>query len=295
MPLGIAGLGLVLAIISPDAERADRPFDWIGFVLCALALSGLLYGFDALTSGTLATGPALALLAGGIACSIAAIFWLPRQAHPLLDLGVLKVHTFVAAEGPSGAALRVAINATPFLLPLLFQVVFGLDPFLSGGLVMAYFLGNLAMKSVTTRILNWFGFRRVLVFNGTLAGLSIAAAAFLDPGTSDVLIVVVLFIAGLTRSMQFTALQTLAFADIAPEHRSPASTLSTMFQQVAAVFSVALAAGVLDVAQTTHGSALSGGDFRIAFLVMGAITVAASLSLLRLPHNAGHELSGHAH
>jgi len=294
VPLGIVGVALVLRIIPRDEPGRDTPFDWGGFVLCGLALTGLLYGFDTLASDTLPVAASLGLLAVGVVSGIAAIVWLPRQPHPLLDLTVLKVQTFLAGEGPvGGALLRVSINATPFLLPLLFQIVFGLDPFQSGGLVMAYFLGNLAMKSITTRVLNWFGFRPILVFNGVLAGAFIALCGIFEPGMSYALILPVLFIAGLTRSMQFTALQTIAFADINPEHRSSASTLSTIFQQIAAVLSVALATGVLQASGAIHRTTtLTGPDFAVAFVVMGSITIIAALGLVRLPRDAGSELSG---
>jgi EmrB/QacA subfamily drug resistance transporter len=293
VPLGIAGLVLVLVIIPRDGDYRARPFDWAGFLLCAVALTALLYGFDALTSASLPVVDAAVLLAGGLACALGAAFWLPRQTHPLLDIAVLKVRTFLAAEGTAGWVLRVSINAPPFLLPLLFQVVFGLDPLQSGGLVMVYFLGNLVMKSTTTRMLRWFGFHRILVINGAIAGIAIASCCLLASATPYPVVAAVLFVAGLTRSMQFTALQTLAFSDVPSEHRSSASTLSTMFQQIAVVFSVGLSAAVLNASRVLHGGQLSRLDFCVAFLVMGALTVIASLSLSRLPNDVGAEVSGH--
>ncbi|TIU03393.1 MAG: MFS transporter, partial [Mesorhizobium sp.] len=159
-----------------------------------------------------------------------------------------KVQTFAISTLSAGTIFRVAINATPFLLPLLFQVGFGLRPVDAGMLILAYFLGNLGMKTVTTPTLRRFGFRSVLVFNGVIASLSIMACAAISPQTSQALVVALMLIAGL-RSMQFTALNTLAFADVASSQRSSAATLSSMLQQVAMLFGVAVAAALLNLSQ----------------------------------------------
>lgn len=294
LPLGAIGLVLTALVIPADGEARTSPFDWLGFGLSGISLASLLYGFDSLANGTVASWLSFALIALGLVSGLLAVLWLRRAAHPLLDLTPLRIKTFAAAEALAGAALRLSINATPFLLPLMFQVAFGLDALQSGGLVIAYFFGNLGMKAVTTPILRRFGFRNILSVNGTLAGLSIAACGLLAPDTPYPLLIGILVFAGMTRSMQFTALATLAFADVDPEHRASASTLSSMFQQITSVFGIALCIGLLDLAQLLHtGSPLGLPDFRFAFLAMGAITIAASLQLLTLHREAGAEVSGH--
>ncbi|RYE86199.1 MAG: MFS transporter [Hyphomicrobiales bacterium] len=294
LPLGIIGLVLTYLVIPRDGEARQTPFDGLGFMLSGVSLASLLYGFDSLANGTVPAWLSGVLIALGLVAGTLAVLWLRRGSHPLLDLGPLRIKTFAAAEALAGAALRLAINATPFLLPLMFQVAFGLDPLQAGGLVIAYFLGNLGMKTVTTPILRRFGFRNVLSVNGTLSGLGIAACGLLAPDTPYPLLIGILVFAGMTRSMQFTALATLAFADVDPEHRSSASTLSAMFQQITSVFGIALCIGLLDFSRLFHdGSPLGLADFRFAFLAMGAITVAASLQLLTLHREAGAEVSGH--
>jgi EmrB/QacA subfamily drug resistance transporter len=294
VPLGIAGMALVLRIIPKDTEFKAHPFDWAGFVLTAISLAALLYGFDGLAQGTIPTPVAGGLAILGLVVGVGAVLWMRRAGHPLLDLSTLSVPTFRASEAMAGAVIRLTINATPFLLPLMFQVGFGLDALAAGGLVLVYFLGNLVMKSVTTPILRRFGFRSILTSNGTLAGLSIIACGFLDAQTIYPLTLAVLFVAGLTRSMQFTALATLAFADIDGDKRSSASTLSSMFQQISMVFGVALAAAVLNLSQVVRGApALELQDFRVAFFVVGVLCLVGSLQMLVLPRDAGSEVSGH--
>ena len=294
-PLGVVAFVLVSRIVAPDREFRQRPFDSIGFVLMGVTLACLLYGFDALVQGTIPGLYASALVLFGFISGAAAVYWLLRQPHPLVDLRTLNVKTFAATDAKAGVILRTAINATPFLLPLMFQVAFGLNPLQSGGLVVAYFLGNLAIKAVTTPTLRRFGFRSVLVVNGALAGLSVMACGFLGPATPYPLIIGVLLVAGATRSMQFTALATLAFADVDAQQRSSATTISSMSQQLSMVFGVAFAAGCLNLSQLWRGAPSLGlVDFQLTLVLAGAITLLAGLSFLRLPSDVGAEVSGHS-
>ena len=294
IPLGIANLVLVARIIPADREFRRRPFDSVGFILTGITLASLLYGFDALVQGTLPVLYAAALLALAAIVGVAAIVWLLRREHPLIDLQTLQIRTFAATDARAGVIIRIGINAAPFLLPLMFQIGFGLDAFQAGALVVAYFIGNLAAKTVTTPTLRRFGFRSVLVVNGLLAGLSTAACGLLAPATPYAAIVAILFIAGATRSMQFTALATLAFADVDADRRSSATTISSMSQQLSMVFGVAVAAGCLNLFQMWRGApALGLADFHAALFLVGAVICLASLYFLILTRDAGAEVSGH--
>jgi MFS family permease len=150
------------------------------------------------------------------------------------------------------------------------------------------------MKAITTPILRRFGFRTVLVVNGALAGLFIIACGFLRPETPYPLTTAILILAGATRSMQFTALATLAFADVEASQRSSATTLSSMSQQLSTVFGVAVAAGCVNVAQLWRAAPKPGlPDFQTALMLLGSVLLVTALSFLKLPRNAGAEVSGH--
>ncbi|GLS40974.1 MFS transporter [Mesorhizobium tianshanense] len=294
IPLGVAGLALVARYIPGDRDSETRPFDWPGFLWTSMGLASMLYGLERIAHTEDGALPTVALISTGSLVGWLAVRHLVRAKNPLLDLTAFKVQTFAISTLSAGTIFRVAINATPFLLPLLFQVGFGLRPVDAGMLILAYFLGNLGMKTVTTPTLRRFGFRSVLVVNGVIASLSIMACAAISPQTPQALVVALMLIAGLTRSMQFTALNTLAFADVASSQRSSASTLSSMLQQVAMLFGVAVAAALLNLSQIARGvPALDLVDFRIAFLAIGVIGLAASFRFLALPPAAGAEVSGH--
>ena len=295
VPLGIIAFVLVSRIVPPDHEFKKRPFDTVGFVLTGITFAALLYGFDALVQRTLPVAYAAALTLVGAAVGVAATYWLLRRDHPLIDLRTLKIPTFAATDARAGVFMRIGINATPFLLPLMFQVAFGLDALQSGGLVVAYFFGNLAMKTITTPTLRRFGFRSVMVINGSLAGLAIIACGLLGPTTPYPLTIAILVVAGATRSMQFTALATLAFADIDADRRSSATTISSMSQQLAMVFGVAAAAGCVNLSQLWRAAPAPGLiDFQLALAFMGAVVLLASLYFLTLRRDAGAEVSGYS-
>jgi EmrB/QacA subfamily drug resistance transporter len=293
IPLGAAGVALVLAFVPHGRDEGRGRFDFTGFVLTSASLIALLAGLEGLSHG----GAWLLSLAGvlsGVGIGALAIRHLRRHDAPLLELSPLKTPTFAISTVDAGNIFRLTIAATPFLLPLMFQVAFGLSAWMAGLYVLAYFAGNLLMKTVTTPALRRFGFRQVLVVNGALAGLSMLACALLAPATPTAVVIAVLLAAGLTRSMQFTALATLAFADVEAHQRASSSTLSSMLQQLSVALGVALAALLLNLSQAHRGGArLALADFHLAFLVVGAVALAASALFLRLPTDAGAEVSGH--
>jgi EmrB/QacA subfamily drug resistance transporter len=298
IPIGIAGIGLVLRFVPEQKEEDPGRLDVRGFVLSAAGLTFLLAALELSVKGEGGgeggLAPLAALFAAGILFSVWATRHFLRVDNPLLDLSAFRVQTFSISTLSAGTACRVAINATPFLLPLLFQLGFGLSAIAAGGYLLVYFLGNLGMKAVTTPILRRFGFRTVLGVNGLIAALSIVACGFLTPGTPQPVIHALLFAAGLSRSMEFTALNTLSFADIGPAQRSSASTLSSMLQQVAMLLGVAVAAAVLNLSAALRGVGNPVlADFRWAFVTVGLIGVLAALRFLQLPPEAGADVSGH--
>jgi len=204
VPLGFAALVAALRLL-PRGREARRPFDGLGFVLTGSACFALVYGLERVSRPQTSRGTAVIAVLG------AAILWgaawrhARRHPHPLMELRAMAIRSYaVTIQG--GACFRMGVAALPFLLPLLFQLGFGLNGFQAGTLVLAVFAGNLAMKPLTTPILRRFSFRATLLVNGTLNAALIFACALLTPATPVPAILALLFASGLTRSMQFTAI-----------------------------------------------------------------------------------------
>ena len=291
VPLGLLAIGLTAALMPNLREAGRRPFDLPGFLLSGLSLALLMEGVELVSGG----GPgwaAPALIAAGLGLGVVAVRHGFRAHAPMLELSALRVPTFrVTITG--GTVYRVTIGTVPFLLPLLFQIGFGLDAFQSGLLVLATFLGNIGMKPFTGFVMRRWGFRTTGLVTGILAAVAMALCALLYPWTPVPVLVVVLFAGGLTRSMQFTVLNTLAFVDIPSARMSAASSLSSVAQQMSVGMGVALGAAILHLVASRHGGPPILVDFHIAFLLVALLMLAGLPAFVRLPEGAGAEVSGH--
>ncbi|MEQ5838241.1 MFS transporter [Paraburkholderia acidicola] len=295
LPLGLIGIVLAWRFLDTARDPEKRPFDGVGFALCGIAGTAVMYAME-LTGRTDASWlETFAFLLAGVVTGAAALFHLRRTSHPVVDLTAFRVKTFAVAMS-GGLLFRISISAVPFLLPLMFQVGFGMDAFRSGLLTLAVFAGNLAMKVVTTPVMRRFGFRSVLLVNGAFAALSLAAMSLLTPTTPYVWIVIVLFVSGLARSLQFTAINTLSFVDVPKPQMSDASTLSSTLSQMTMGMGVALGAIALRVAAWLHGNdtqSITPADFSVAFLLVAAVGIVAIVDVFTLDRDAGAHVSGH--
>ena len=298
VPIGLVGTFLVLRYVPNHRSDARRKFDIVGFVLSALALASLLAGVELVTHGAAGWVVAAFLTTVGVIAGIGAIRHVGARTDRLIDLSIFRVKTFATTTLHGGLLFRMTGGALPYLLPLFFQLGFGLDAFSAGLMVLAYMFGNIAMKVITTPVMARFGFRRVLIFNGMLAGFSILACVMLEPVTPIAITAVILFLAGCFRSMQLTCLNTLMFADIGDRQKSSATTLSAMIQQLAIGLGVALSAMVLNMSVWMRGGepgSLGVFDFHIAFAAIAAIAFASIVGILFLAPTAGADVSGHRH
>jgi hypothetical protein len=122
-----------------------------------------------------------------------------------------------------------------------------------------------------------------------------AACAVLVPHTPRSIIMAVLFFGGLCRSMQFTAVSTLSYADIPKERMSAASSFGSMIQQMALGLGVAVGALALHLARAFHANpgTPSVPDFHLAFTLLSLLTLVGVIGFTQLAPNAGAEVSGH--
>ncbi|BCP54766.1 MFS transporter [Kaistia sp. 32K] len=295
VPIGIVTFALTFWLIPNEKLDARQGFDWLGFVLTSIACAGLMYGLDLVGQSHVDW-----VVGAGILAASALFFWIAlrhsgRHPHPLPDLYGLAIQTF-AVTMKGGSLFRTAVSAVPFLLPLMFQLGFGLDPFQAGLYVLALFAGNLAMKPLTSLVLRTFGFRTTLIGNGLFFVATMLACAFLSPATPWLIIMVVLFLSGAARSMQFTAINTLAFVDVPQARMAGANTLFSLVQQITFGLGIALGAIALRLADawlTPDVEGLTLGDFHAAFLIVGVVGLIGLFDSFALPRDAGTAVSKH--
>lgn len=292
VPIGL--LGMVMATLYIPHMHAEPParFDFIGFVLSGLGIGGLAFGLSVMGLEYLPVGVIAALLSVGAVATAAYIVHARRTPAPILDLRLFKLPTFRASIF-GGFMFRLGIGALPFLLPLLLQIGFNLTPFQSGLITFTAALGSMFMKAAVAGVLNRLGYRPVLVYNSLISAAFLAACASFVPGMPFAAMVAILLCGGFFRSLEFTATNTIAYAEIEPPQMSKATTLVSVAQQLALSTGVAVGALVVEITLWfKHGTAMGVYDFPPAFLVVGALTATASLVFMRLAPDAGAELSG---
>jgi EmrB/QacA subfamily drug resistance transporter len=292
VPLGVAAFVLTLRLIPDGDHDRTKPFDLWGFVLVGTSCLLTMYGLDLFSQVGASAYPAALCVIVGLGLGVLAVRHARTTKNALVDLSALQYRSY-ATTVLGGSLFRIAISAIPFLLPLLFQIAFGLSAFHSGLLVLAVFAGNLVMKPFTTPVLRSFNFRTILLVNGSINAAAIFFCAFLTPQTPVAVIAGLLFVSGLARSMQFTALSTLAFADVPAAKMSGANTFFNMAQQL----SMGMGIGIGAIALRAAGLAVDGASapfslhaFHIAFVVLSAIAAVALADVMGLAPVAGDEI-----
>jgi MFS family permease len=271
-----------------------KPLDWRGFLLSAGGLALAMFGLSAIGRGLV---PGMAL-AGAIVVGSALLAGYVRHAlrhpHPLLRLDLLRVPTYRAGV-LGGSLFRIGIGATPFLLPLMLQLGFGLDPLESGLVTFTSTAGAMLMKVLAPRLLRIFGFRPVLVWNGLLASLMLCGFGLFRADTPYALMVGVLLTSGFLRSLQFTSINAIAYADIDQASMSQASSLAAMAQQLSLALGVTIGGFALSIASRMTGVDEGAPiNFTFAFLTVGLVSLASVLQMRKLAPDAGAEMAGRA-
>ncbi len=293
LPVGV--LGIVLGrLFIPDVSEAEAgPLDFRGFVLAGAGLAGLTFGLEAVGRGALPIMVVGGLIVGGALCAALYVLHARNASYPIIDLGLMRIPTF-AASIFGGSLFRFGIGALPFLLPMMLQIGFGMNALGSGLLTFASAAGAMTMRVTATPLIRRLGFRRVLIGNSIISGVFMLGYALFRPDTPHVLIFVALLAGGFFRSMQFTCVNTLAYADVQPPLMSRATSLASMAQQLSVSVGVGTAAMLLHLTLLLRGGqTLQAADFPYTFVAVGLLSLTSVLFFVRLAPDAGAEVSGH--
>jgi EmrB/QacA subfamily drug resistance transporter len=292
VPIGIYGIYLAHKYIADTREARAPRLDLGGFILAAVGAASLMLGLSLIGDRIVADVYIAVLIAIGVAASIAYVIHARSIEEPILDPRMLRIPT-LRASVMGGSLFRIGLGAIPFLLPLELQEGFGLTPLHSGAITCASAFGSLFMKGIAQRVLRRFGFRRVLMGNAICAGVALASYGLFREDTPRLVMFLVVAFGGFFPSLQFTCLNSIAYAEIAPRDAGRATSLASTVQQLSLGFGVTVSGALVQLTQYLHGhQTLAANDFWPAFLGVGLFSIASVPFTSRLPRNAAEELAG---
>jgi EmrB/QacA subfamily drug resistance transporter len=300
VPVGLIGCFATLRVM-PDLRAVDRRrFDGVGYALLAFGMVAISLAIDGVSGLGLRQVGVLVLLVFGFA-SITA-YWLHavRRPYPLFEPALFGIPTL--SIGLLGNLFsRLGSGCMPFLIPLLLQVSMGYSPLRAGLMMLPIALAGMAMKRYAAPLITQYGYRRVLVVNTSLVGLTMASFGLATPEQPVVLHIVQLVAFGAVNSLQFTAMNTITLKDLDGSMASAGNSLLSMVQMLAMSLGVAAASAVLAGYGGIFGSATPVATlhaFEATFASMGLITLASAMIFWNLPpearavHPAQPEVSG---
>jgi EmrB/QacA subfamily drug resistance transporter len=291
VPIGIVGMFLVTRFIENIRMERAAGFDYTGFILIGLGVAGLAFGFSVLGLDFLPLNITLSMIVGGVLFTGAYLAHASQTKAPLLDLSLFKLATFRASV-TGGYVFRVGLGALPFLLPLFMQLGFHYTPVQSGLITFVSAIGAISVKLLVAPILRRFGYRNVLIWNCVISSGFLAACAAFTGETPVAVMMGILLVGGFFRSMEFTCINTIAYAEIDPPRMSSATSLVAALQQLSISTGVAIGAlSVETVSHAHHNGTFSANDFPPAFLIVSAISLSAVVVFWRLPRDAGAALT----
>jgi EmrB/QacA subfamily drug resistance transporter len=290
LPIGMLGVGLALWLIADFRAPAPTRFDLRGFFIAGAGLALLELAIENV-GRPIIPGP-FGSACFAIAFAVLAFYgWHARwREDPILDLRLLRIRTFRIGT-VTGGICRMGLDAAPFLLPLLFQVGFGMSPLQSGVLSFSSSLGAMLVRTLSSTLLRFFGFRRLLVGNACLAAGVTAGCGLLRPDTPAWLIFLFVLLSGCVRSIQYLGLNTVSYADVPAPVLSKSTGVAGVAQQLARGFGIAVGAALLAVIAGPRTVTI--GDFRVAFFLIALLPLVSSVGFLRLTPGDGAEVSGH--
>ncbi len=292
LPFGVLAMALASFLMPNFKADEPPPLDWKGFFLSGLGLALAVFGMTIVGRDIFPLPHTIAMMVVGLVLLVAYARHALSVPSPILDLRMFRIATYRYSI-VGGSIFRIAVGATPFILPLMLQLGFGYDAFETGLVTLASALGALLMKFSVGPIVRRFGFREMLAVNGALACLFIALMAGFTATTPYLIMFAVMLVAGFMRSLQFSSLNTLAYADVEHGEMSKANALYTVLQQLFLAIGVAGAAFLLDARLWWSGrSDLVAGDFSFALIVLAGISALSVIAYLRLEKGAGASVSG---
>jgi MFS family permease len=292
IPIGIAGIILATKYLPKSGIRVKSKLDIVGFLLAGTAFSGMVFGLSVISL------PALPPIFGAmilfLGCVSGIAYW--RHAFridaPILNPRIFSDSAFAIAN-LWGALFRLSIGAFPFLVPLMLQIGYGLNPLESGLITFAGAAGALTMKFVARRTYARFGFKKVLPVAILITSGLTVSYGFINPSDYSLILIGLIFIGGLSRAMFFTGANAMMFSTLPDQDTAQGTAVSAVSAQISVAIGVAIAGSLLEISGFISGKELGLVDFQIALIVLATLSALAAIPFARMGTNVGRNVSGY--
>lgn len=295
VPVCLAAL-FFIAKYMPDYKNTDhkKQFDWLGFVLLGTGLGGGSFVMEGFGEHFLSSSVTFMLLAVFVLCVVGCYVFSRHKTHPVINFKLFRLHSFGVAASAT-LFIRISIACAFFLLPLMYQIIFGWTPLLSGLMVTPLIIGSMTMKVFVQRVLKRYGMRRVLIIDSLLIVLSVMGYACVTRQTSLIFIIALSFLLGAFMSTFFTACNATAYSELNTSTKMEGISIYSTIQRVSVCIGIGVTALVLQ--QFLDGSMLDKlsqpAVFHHTFIVVACVGLIAPLLFLTYPADIGAEMSGH--
>ncbi len=290
IPFGLIAIIFAWRTVSNARGAAPSRFDLPGFVLVGAGLVLLQTVLETAGRGEVPWSIQAAMIAAAAALLTLYTLYARRRSAPVLDITLFKIRTFRVGSLAGGLS-RIGINVPPFLLPLLFQLGFGMTPIQSGSLTFVISIAAVVIRPITAKLLRIFGFRRLLLVNSVLSAGMIASFATFDQTTSHVVLVAVMMLFGVVRNTQFNSVQLLSYVDIPAPRLSAGTSLGSVVQQMTMGLGISISAAILAIlgGASSHPTV---PQFHEVFLLIALLPLMGIPGFLSLRPADGAEVSG---
>lgn len=291
IPVGIFAIFVAKIFIKDMGPKKHRPFDVSGFLMFGGSLAILTFSLSDLSQTNVNDEKVLFIMCVALTVLVCYLFRARNQRHPLIHIKLFAIRTFqVSTLG--NLICRLSFGGVPFLLPLLLQVALGYSAQTAGLLLVPIAFGIISVKRFSINLLRLIGFKKLLVINTLCIGLAVWIFRLIGVDTPMIVIAMLTFLYGMLITLQFSALNSLGYADIPEDELAYATSMVSTVQQLSQSFGVAVSALFLRYFSLQSGQhfSLTSETFHSVFFALGIFTFCSAVIFLRLKPNDGHQM-----
>ncbi|MFW1952281.1 multidrug transporter subunit MdtD [Acinetobacter beijerinckii] len=282
IPMGILGMIMTFKVMPNQKEPTVKTFDLSGFVLLMIAMVGLSLGIENIAASQYSGLVSVVLLIAGAIATITYAYHAHTHQNALFHGRLFRYKIFsIGVLGNFFA--RLGSNAIPFILPLMLQVAFGFEPFITGLMMIPMVLGSLFSKPMIRPLIQRVGYRRFLLTNTILVGLCIASFSLMTVATPLWLKVLHLFIFGTLNSLQFVGMNTLTLKDLPQHDASSGNSFLSMIMMLSMSIGVALAGTLINLYGQHFPTASITTAFHATLITLGCINIITAAVFWQIP------------